>query len=254
MSSGNKTRKATSVCDRLSKKFRMPPIPHDVIPVEALLMAILMERVSQECAEQVVKRFKSAFVDWNEMRVTTGREIAECAREKQIDQRIARACRDALDKLYTSRGAFDLSNLADESFTAMRDYLLGELRLAPSAAARLMLLFFNRPALPLSEDVRRVADRIGLTDPSWPYERAQKYLERLIPNDRIGEFYHCLTHHAETTCLVSNPKCSRCPVRTLCDYYARMSKGTRGTTARKTPASSKAKKKAARKASTKKKS
>ena len=244
MSSKDKTKKVASICDRLSKKFRVQPFPEDMPSVEALLIAVLMEKIPPSRAEQAVKRLQGAFVDWNEMRVTRGREIIEWAKEKHIDQRTARACRDALDRLYADRSDFDLSFLADESFDTMRNYLVNGLRLPLRPAARLMLLYFGRPALPVADDVRRVADRLGLVDPSWPENRAQKSLVRLIPCDRMAEFYHYSAQHAEATCLVASPKCARCLLRTICDYYAETSK--------KKPSAKKSTSKKTRKKTTKK--
>ncbi|NOZ19981.1 MAG: hypothetical protein GXP25_02720 [Planctomycetes bacterium] len=256
MSSKDKSKRAVRICDQLRKKFRIQPFPEDISSVEALLIAILMEKTSLPQAEQTVKRFQSTFVDWNEMRVTSGREIAVWAKDKQIGQPIGRACRDALDKLYADRGEFDLGFLADESFASSRDYLVNTLRLPPRPAARLMLLFFNRPALPLSNEVRRVADRLGLVDPSWTHDRAQKSLERLIPSAQMAEFYHYTTQHAEKTCLAANPKCSRCLLQKNCDYYREKSRKKsakkKSTTSKKTKKTKKIKK-TKKKTATKKK-
>jgi len=250
LSSRDKTKKSNVICDALAKKFPPPPLEEDRDLVEAMLVAILLERVPRARAEQIIKRFQATFVNWNEMRVSTGTEIAEQAKESSLNERIARRLKNALHALYDNRWEFDLTFLKEESAANIRSYLVDTLGLEPRPAARVMLFDLGKPALPLSEEVRRVANRLGLCDPSWAQDRAQKSLERIVPASRVHEFSHIAQRHAEATCLADKPRCSRCLLRKICDFYAEQQTG--GKTAAAKPKGKPAKKATKKKAAPKK--
>lgn len=228
MSSRDKTKKIAFICDALRKSYGAEAAPEVPDLMELMLLSILGDRLSKPKAEHVMKRYRTTFVDWNEVRVSTGSEIMEEAGCPEVDDRLARNLRSALDRLYHDRADFKLDFLREKTYADLRSYLLDTLGLAPRPAARLMLLGFQKPALPLSDEVKRISDRVGLVDPSWPMDRAQKSLERIVPGSRMLEFYQLVTCHGEAICLPSTPKCSHCALRRICDYPKKRRAGAEG--------------------------
>ena len=83
---------------------------------------------------------------------------------------------------------------------------------------------FDEPAIAVDTHVFRVANRIGLVNDAPTPRAVEDGLRRVIPKEDWGEAHHLLILHGRYTCTARNPKCSICPLRDICDYYARLQK------------------------------
>lgn len=63
--------------------------------------------------------------------------------------------------------------------------------------------------------VARVSRRLGLSREKVP-ERIERDLMAVIPQDRWIEFSHQMIHHGRRICTARKPKCSTCPLDSLC--------------------------------------
>jgi endonuclease-3 len=64
----------------------------------------------------------------------------------------------------------------------------------------------------------RIAKRLGLVKPNARYEEIQEAIRNFIPwgaGERVGGLFWLL---AKYTCRAQNPKCSECPIISVCDY------------------------------------
>ena len=79
---------------------------------------------------------------------------------------------------------------------------------------------FDEPAIAVDTHVFRVANRIGLVKDAPTPLAVEKGLRRVIPREAWGDAHHLLILHGRYTCEARTPKCARCPLTDLCDYYA----------------------------------
>ena len=79
---------------------------------------------------------------------------------------------------------------------------------------------FGEAAIAVDTHVFRVANRIGLVRDQPTPLAVEKGLRRVIPRDDWGEAHHLLILHGRYTCEARAPKCDRCPLTDVCDYYA----------------------------------
>jgi endonuclease-3 len=63
--------------------------------------------------------------------------------------------------------------------------------------------------------VRRVANRVGLSDESDP-DKIERDLMALIPRDRWFDFTYVLIDHGRAICHAKKPRCTECPIEPLC--------------------------------------
>ncbi len=77
---------------------------------------------------------------------------------------------------------------------------------------------FGKNAIAVDTHVKRVANRLGLTDESDP-ERIEMDLRRIIPEARWTEATMIFILHGRHTCTARKPKCANCAVRSYCDYF-----------------------------------
>ena len=74
---------------------------------------------------------------------------------------------------------------------------------------------FHLPAVFVDTHVRRLAIRLGLTSDDDP-ERIEQHLQALLPPREWTRFAHRLIHHGRRVCLARRPRCSACPLASLC--------------------------------------
>ena len=71
-------------------------------PVEALICGIISERMSEAAAPEALREISTAFVDWNDLRVSRVEEVAEVLGRKTVTGRAT-----ALALTAALRGIFD---------------------------------------------------------------------------------------------------------------------------------------------------
>jgi endonuclease-3 len=74
---------------------------------------------------------------------------------------------------------------------------------------------FGLPAIFVDTHVRRLSVRLGLTNDDDP-DRIEQDVEGLLPPREWTRFAHRLIHHGRRVCLARRPRCSACPLATLC--------------------------------------
>jgi len=78
---------------------------------------------------------------------------------------------------------------------------------------------FGGQAIAVDTHVQRVSQRIGLATVKEP-DKIEKQLCALIPEARWTRATLLLGTHGRRICTAKKPDCPRCPVNSLCNYYA----------------------------------
>ncbi len=87
---------------------------------------------------------------------------------------------------------------------------------------------FGIPGLPVDTHVKRLSNRLGLTNESNP-EKIEYDLQQLIPDSEWTQFSHILIHHGRNLCKARKTICERCPVTKWCNYFKEHRVSMRGT-------------------------
>jgi len=81
---------------------------------------------------------------------------------------------------------------------------------------------FHKPAMAVDTHVFRVSARIGLTlNAKTPLE-TEKQLVANIPEQLLSIAHHWLILHGRYICLARKPKCSKCGLVHICQYYQKI--------------------------------
>jgi len=69
--------------------------------------------------------------------------------------------------------------------------------------------------------VWRISIRLGLIGKKVTADAAHDLLQALLPNDAriIYNFHKALLRHGQRICVYDRPRCEKCPITDLCDYY-----------------------------------
>lgn len=83
----------------------------------------------------------------------------------------------------------------------------------------MLIVAFDKPAMPVDTHVFRVANRIGLTDNSKNPEQTEKELVKYIPQKYLSRAHHWLILHGRYICQARKPKCEECGLVAYCKYF-----------------------------------
>ena len=82
-----------------------------------------------------------------------------------------------------------------------------------------MSFTFGQPVIAVDTHVHRVCNRIGLTSTKTADKTAQQ-LEERSPDWAMADGHFWLIQFGKKVCTARSPKCDKCPVAHLCEYFA----------------------------------
>ena len=85
----------------------------------------------------------------------------------------------------------------------------------------MLIVAFNKPAMPVDTHVFRVSNRIGLTDNSKNPGQTEKELLKYIPSKYLSLAHHWLILHGRYICLARKTKCEECGLTPFCKYFTK---------------------------------
>jgi len=97
------------------KHYKPVPVAKDRMLFEHLMFACLLENSSHESAEQVFSTFKTAYFDWNEVRVSTLRELTEVTKPLVDPPQAAARLKQTLHSVFEGVYQFDLETLKKQN-------------------------------------------------------------------------------------------------------------------------------------------
>ena len=77
---------------------------------------------------------------------------------------------------------------------------------------------FGVPSIAVDTHVFRVSNRLGLAHSDNVLE-VEKQLQKELPKKEWTLMHHMLIIHGRRCCTARKPKCSECPLNTVCTYY-----------------------------------
>jgi len=218
----NKQQLLTHAQNALKKKFPLPTAEAAAEPrplLEELIYAICREGSTPEEADAGYARLRKAFIDWNEVRVSTVQEVGEILRPLSGPGTRAKRIIGLLQEVFEDKYAFDLSDLGKKGLkdTArkLRFYKEG---VNDYAVAWVIQRTLGGHAIPLDEPTLRVLRRLGVVEDADPdsLEAVRGSIEHVIPKTRGPEFTDLLSIHAKELCVEKDPLCQSCPLKTDC--------------------------------------
>lgn len=82
-----------------------------------------------------------------------------------------------------------------------------------------MLEAFNNPqGIAIDTHVKRIANRIGLSNSKEP-EKIEQDILKLVPKKYYKDVNHLLVWHGRRTCAARKPECEKCPINGYCITY-----------------------------------
>lgn len=184
--------------------------------LETLLHSVLAGNGSDLLAARILEKLHQELVDWNELRVTTPRDIEELISPLSDAADKALILRRILHKLFRERHSLSLGHFkrfGQDRLSQDLDELGG---LTEPMRARILLKAFDVNVLPMTEDIERITKRLGLIENYLTSDKVKEAIEEILPPKRVYSFFHLMSEHAESVCTARNYVCTTCILTSVC--------------------------------------
>jgi endonuclease III len=216
------TAKAWAMYERVVEAYgHQPNIPRRE-PMHELISTILSHRTTGKNEDMAYERMRAIWKTWEEVRDAPTDELAlALAPANYADQKAPRI-QEVLRRIIDERGEASIDFLRDMPIPEAMAWLTSLPGVGPKTATLVLLFCFARPVLPVDTHVHRVSQRVGLIGPKVDPTAAHPLLLALFPADPqiLYNFHIDTLRHGQQICVWSNPRCGRCVLNDMCDYYA----------------------------------
>ncbi len=220
------TAKASEVTHRLTEAYGVAAWGTKD-PMSQLVDIILSHRTKDEQTAAAYEQLLLRFGSWEGVRDAPTSEVQAAISNVNWPELKAPRLQAIMRQITTERGNLNLDFLRDLPVEEGAAWLHRFEGVGPKTAACVLLFSCRKPTLPVDVHVHRVSTRLGLIGKKVSAEAAQPLLQALLPNDAqsIYNFHKALLRHGQRTCVFERPRCARCPLQDLCDYYQTVVKG-----------------------------
>lgn len=201
MATTNRAALLTKAHKVLKKHYSAPPVSTRPL-LEELLFACCLENARGEAAHKAYATLCESFFDWNEVRVSSIRELASVLSALPEPDRVADAIKRTLQGVFDKTYTFELEalrKLAMGKATAM----LEGFGVSPFALAHVTLTVLEGSAFPLDRGSLEALIVIGVLTEAEAAKGSFGSIERAIPKNKRHEFVALL--HELGAELVANP-------------------------------------------------
>lgn len=203
-------KKAVQIVDTLRQHYpEAGPRLHFNSPYELLVAVILSAQSTDQQVNEVTPALFAIYPDFASMAVAglEALETAICGVGLYKNKaRYIRQCAQVIIEQHEGQVPGDFEELLK---------LPG---IGRKSANVIFSVAFGKPGLAVDTHVFRVTGRMGMAGEKDP-DKTELVLKRLLPAEIWTETHHLLIFHGRALCTARSPKCSDCPVESLCEKH-----------------------------------
>lgn len=220
MAIGNRGKFFDKVYRLLRKQYEVATPETDRPVLEQALFGVCLENARLEGAEAAFARIREDYFDWNEVRVSSPRELAESLEGLPDPLERARSIKAILQSVFESHYEFGLEGLRRLSLSQAAKEMRKLEGFSPFVIAFVSQVALKGHTIPLDEVTIRAVRRLGLAGEDAGLEEMRGSLERLIPKARGPAFSSLLRALAFDVCLPEEPRFRKCVLEEICPTAA----------------------------------
>lgn len=215
MASATQKQKVLNRLHALRKDLAVPAVPRRPV-FEQMVYAICREGASATHADQAFQNLQTVFFDWNEIRVSTVREVASALAHLPDPMERAKRIISFLQEVFETTYSYSLETMHKKGLKLAEKQLERFQASTPFTVAFVLQHGLGGHSLPLDTDMLRTLRRLELIDNGTTPAAAQSSLEHLIPKAKGIPFCEVVAAIAHQNCKADSPLCGSCPMRHMC--------------------------------------
>src|SRR5262249_21369024 len=195
------------------------PADPDARPVlQQFIYGLCRENATPEQADRAYAYLVERFFDWNEVRVSSVRELEEAFAGLSAPESRAQRLLSFLQEVFETTFSFDLEGLQKKKGLKEAAKALTRYQAADDyVGAWVVQRSLGGHAIPIDAPTLRCARRLGLVDAGQDDpEGARATLEHLVPKAKGPAFTDAVSQVAEDYCWEDDPQCHSCPLGADC--------------------------------------
>jgi endonuclease III len=199
--------------------------------LEEFVYGLCRENATRDEADAAYRGLCDRFFDWNEVRVSSQREIEEALGSLPPGDGRAQRMISFLQEVFETTFSFNLEDLHKQGLKQAAKKIARYQAANDYVGAWVVQRSLGGHAIPVDAPTLRCARRLGLVGDSETVETARASLEHLVPKARGPLFTDVLSSVARESCWEGEPNCPACPLSGECttgQEVVRESAGTRG--------------------------
>lgn len=186
--------------------------------LQEFIFGLCREDATREQAEDAYRYLLERFFDWNEIRVSSVRELEEAFAGMSEAEARAQRLVSFLQEVFEIHFAFDLDKLQKEGLKQAAKKLSRYQAANDYAVSWVVQRSLGGHAIPLDPPTLRCVRRLGLIDDEQSEADARASLEHLVPKAKGPLFTDMISTVAGEYCWTEQPQCSSCPLAGECAY------------------------------------
>jgi len=187
MASVNRTAVLTKLHKVLKKHYQPTPPPPPRPLLDNLLFACVLENAPQAAAEQAFQLVSTSFFDWNEVRVSTAKELSEVMKMLPDPVGASNNLKRALQGIFEGTYSFDLETLKKMNLGAAVQKL-EKCECSAFVVSYVVQTSLGGHSIPLDTGAMGVLAVLGLVPEGSRPREGCSGLERAIPKNKGMEF------------------------------------------------------------------
>ncbi|RIK77396.1 MAG: hypothetical protein DCC67_12725 [Planctomycetota bacterium] len=195
MASKNRAGQIAKVLKVVKKHFKPATLAKDRSLLEHLLYASLAENSLYDAAEKVFQSLKNDYFDWNEVRVSTIKELAEVAKGLNDPQESATRLKRILQSVFETHYSFDLEPLKKQNIGVAVKTLEKYNGSTPFVVAFVTQQALGGHSIPVNRGLLESLRIVGVVSDAEASKGLVPGLERTVPKSKgveIGTLLHQL--------------------------------------------------------------
>ena len=212
--------KALEVTHRLTEQYGEAAFSKKD-PMSMLVDIILSHRTRDEQTAAAYANLLKRFGSWEAVRDAPTSEVQATIANVNWPEVKAPRLQTIMREITEERGGLNLDFLCELPVEESAAWLNRFDGVGPKTTACVLLFSCQQPLLPVDVHVHRVSGRLGLIGKKVSADNAHNLLQALLPNNAraIYDFHKALLRHGQRVCVYEHPRCSKCVLTDLCDYY-----------------------------------
>lgn len=186
--------------------------------LQQFIYGLCREDATREQADQAYRFLCEKFFDWNEIRVSSLRELEEAFDGMSDGEMRSQRLIAFLQEVFEIHFAFDLDKLQKEGVKTASKKLCRYQAANDYIVSWVMQRSLDGHAIPVDAPTLRCSRRLGLIENEQDESDARATLEHLVPKAKGVLFTEGISAVAGEYCWEDQPQCSSCPLSGDCSY------------------------------------